>query len=227
MAIRLEAVRLFGSTARGDADDLSDLDILIVVSRLSERTFRRAQRFGVHIFGATTAVSVYSAERLRELYSSGALFAWHLFLESKNLAPERGTDLIEQLGQPADTPDLHGYLNELFDLSKSIIRELEGQPGSLVYEAGILYLASRNAGIAACWKHRILPVFSRYAPFQAGEYLSIPFPLSKGNFDTYYLARRASNTGAMPPKIESDTLYKDAKSITKWISLISEKIHAQ
>ena len=80
------AVRLFGSKARGDADDLSDADILIV--KRSENSVKCQGSLLAalqHHFGMPPSVGWYSEARLSRMYKEGDLFAWHIHKESKKV----------------------------------------------------------------------------------------------------------------------------------------------
>jgi len=63
----------FGSVCRGEVSRDSDIDLLCI----DEGT--QADRFDPELY------SVYSYERIRELWSEGNPFAWHLWLESRLL----------------------------------------------------------------------------------------------------------------------------------------------
>lgn len=62
-------IYVFGSLCRGELDNKSDIDILIISD----------EKFGSEY----NKYSVYSYEKIRELWLDGNPFAWHLYLESK------------------------------------------------------------------------------------------------------------------------------------------------
>ena len=78
----------YGSICRGEFDVASDYDVLAIVSDGKDRP--ELQRF-----------SVYSHERVAELWEDGNPFAWHLCIESRLLYASDGVDYIRELGRPS------------------------------------------------------------------------------------------------------------------------------
>ncbi|HHE9539890.1 TPA: nucleotidyltransferase domain-containing protein [Haemophilus influenzae] len=60
-------IYVFGSLCRGELDNKSDIDILIISD----------EKFGSEY----NKYSVYSYEKIRELWLDGNPFAWHLYLD--------------------------------------------------------------------------------------------------------------------------------------------------
>src|SRR5262245_60779312 len=77
----------FGSVCRGDVSPGLDVDLLAVVQRYDPR------------FSPDT-YSIYSYERIGELWAEGNPFAWHLSLESKLLYSPDRSDFLRSLGRP-------------------------------------------------------------------------------------------------------------------------------
>src|SRR3546814_18957257 len=80
------SIRLFGSMARGDYDDLSDVDVLVVVEDRSGKVPEEAVR--AHLSPTIChppTISWYGRKRLSTMFAEGHLFAWHLFHQSKSL----------------------------------------------------------------------------------------------------------------------------------------------
>lgn len=75
----------FGSVCRGEIDNQSDIDLLAVVAGHDDR-------FDSSIY------SIYSYNRLKELWKEGNPFAWHLASEAKIIFSSNGEDFLSQLG---------------------------------------------------------------------------------------------------------------------------------
>lgn len=78
----------FGSVCRGDVDVSSDIDMLAIVNG-------HDSRFNPSDY------SVYSYERIHELWEQGNPFAWHLFLESKLVYSQDEIDYLQNIGEPS------------------------------------------------------------------------------------------------------------------------------
>jgi predicted nucleotidyltransferase len=80
------AIFLFGSAARGDLDEASDIDVIAIYGsavldvRRCDIKAALTQRYGNRV-----ALAEYSQVRIEEMFTQGHLFAWHLFNEAKPL----------------------------------------------------------------------------------------------------------------------------------------------
>ncbi len=132
----------FGSICRGDLTEESDVDVLAVVSG-------RDSRFDPQKF------SIYSYDRLQELWVMGNAFAWHLALESKLIFSDDGTDFILSMGFPSKyvsgKTDCWKF-RVIFETSFEAITR--GSP-SLVFELSTIFLAIRN--VATCFSLATMP----------------------------------------------------------------------
>jgi hypothetical protein len=131
---------VFGSAARGDADAISDRDILIVdddVAVLRERSRALAN--------AGWSVASYTFAKLDALSQRGALFIQHIKLES-DIAVDRDGRLAQALA--AFKPHA-AYNEEIRD--NSLLAGLAGctpiGPRGTLLAADILYVTVRNFGV--------------------------------------------------------------------------------
>src|SRR5579863_9114116 len=77
----------FGSICRGDVSPSSDVDLLAIVEGFDER-------FDPNVY------SIYSYQRILEIWGEGNPFAWHLAMESKLVFSTDGSDVLRSLGNP-------------------------------------------------------------------------------------------------------------------------------
>ena len=134
------AEAVFGSTSRGDSDQMSDRDILIVDDDLAvlKRRTLELQRDG-------WSVASYTFNKLHFLAQRGALFIQHLKVESKVLRDDkqRLTRLLTAF-TPLATYRAEIQSNDRLANLASIVPS--GSRGGLL-AADILYVALRNFGI--------------------------------------------------------------------------------
>lgn len=167
----------FGSICRGEIDLSSDIDLLACVS--TPRSDIDPKNF-----------SIYTYNRLRELWAEGNPFAWHLYLESKMIYSSDSSDFIQELGSPTV------YLNSETDCKKfrSIFLEasnsLKESSNSIIFNLSCMFLAMRN--FATCFSFRSeKPIFSRKSPLL----ITTPIPLSNEIYELFSRARILSTRG--------------------------------
>ena len=143
------AIWVYGSSARGDGDDLSDLDVLVVgpmrssiVTMISRMT--SGDRY--------PSISSYSWREIRVMAGYGSLFLHHLRLEAYPLHEDdacRGRlrqTLVEMGRYTRASKDVSAFRAVLHDVEKSLI------VGDLVvFELSVLATVIRHASILGCW----------------------------------------------------------------------------
>lgn len=217
--MKVQALRLFGSHARGDNDEISDKDILLVVP--SKHDVRKVRSGDHRPPSADPGVdlSVYSEARMRELYHEGSLFAWHLHLESRKLDTNLAhhvPDLLDVLGEPSPYRDWRADVEVLGASFFQLQQFLAQTPRNAVFEAGNAYVSARNIGISLSWHLESGPVFGRKAPFSVAEVVEVDFPLSDAEYEVLARARRAGHHGAdlnLAPQTVSEIL----DNLTPWV----------
>jgi hypothetical protein len=139
-SLTASAEAVFGSAARGDADVISDRDILVVdddIAVLQERSRALAE--------AGWSVASYTFAKLDALAQRGALFIQHIKLESDILV-DRGDLLAARLAAFSPRP---AYADEI--RQNGLLANLAGcvpigLRGTLL-AADILYVSVRNFGV--------------------------------------------------------------------------------
>ncbi|WP_422647987.1 hypothetical protein OJJOAM_002202 [Cupriavidus sp. H18C1] len=159
-------VRLFGSHARGEADEGSDVDILVVVHDASNSPSNLA-------LPNNTDVSLYSAERIASMFAEGHLFAWHLYLESVPYGSLVHDDWFKSLGRPSEYKEASLDLEQFVSILEESLDSLD-RGHNYIFEAGICHLALRNIGMILSHIEKGRPDFSRYAAIRLPAELRPP-----------------------------------------------------
>lgn len=211
------SIRLFGSAARGDSDADSDIDILVVCDEYEPDLTALRSSVARRFASQPVAVSVYSRDRIAELYRQGSLFAWHLFLESKHLHGDTRGDVIDSLGCPAHYANSASDIGDLIEVGESIVGHLKLGTRATVYEAGLLYLVARNAAIVASPAILNEMIFARDAPFTISRRSGCKIALNRQDYAALCASRRASLLGGRAPKLDRSHLVSLAVTVTAWV----------
>lgn len=147
----------FGSVCRGDVSPGSDVDLLAVVQGHDARF-------------SPDDYSIYSYERVREIWEEGNPFAWHLAIESKLMYSSDGSDFLTSLGMPLPYRNCISDCVKFFELFKEARASFESGVESRVFDLSIVFLAIRN--FATCFSLGTVdkPDFSRSSALRLGEH---------------------------------------------------------
>lgn len=150
----------FGSICRGEVDSFSDVDMLAIVKG-------RDERFNPKDY------SIYSYERINELWKEGNPFAWHLFLESMLIYSPDSVDYLRKLGKPSNynsgLADCEKFL-EIFITAKNSI---ETSTFTEIFDLSSVFLSIRNFATCFSLDYNVRPEFSRNSARNLGIH-SIP-----------------------------------------------------
>jgi hypothetical protein len=138
--MRATAEAVFGSAARGDADGISDRDILIVDD---DPAVLQARSRVLEAEG--WSVASHTFRKLNALSHMGALFVQHLKLECRVLVDRDGR-LTDLLASFRPRTDYAAELQENARLASLAATVPEGPRGTLL-AADILYVTVRNFGV--------------------------------------------------------------------------------
>lgn len=219
------SLRLFGSVARNDSDPMSDLDILGVVgSSFERRTIAKIQEDVERTFERRASFSWYGENRVREMFSSGHLFAWHLYLESVPLIQGRTNDLIDTMGCPAAYNEAEADIESLIDILRTVPGAVTMCPANAAYEAGVTFVCLRNIALSASWYSAAGLDFSRYSPYGIEKNLGIPFPLNKCEYDLLVMSRLSGKRGNCKVDINHHTLLSIYPKVEEWATTTYESV---
>ncbi len=124
-------VYAFGSLCRGEISLESDVDLLAIVSSGSNELKR-------------TVYSIYSHNRLSEIWSEGNPFAWHLHLEAKLIFAHDGNDFLKTLGTPSPYARRVTDCNRFLHLFRQARSSAETGNASIVFDLSAAFLGIRN-----------------------------------------------------------------------------------
>jgi len=215
----IEMVRVFGSRTRGDYDEFSDFDIIVVYEESNTLNRKEIKKFMEEKFNSDVSISWYSKTKLDNYFQGGNLFAWHLYLESENIEglPD---NYLKPFFKPNEYKNYKADVLSLIRIIDSIITALERDENNIIYEAGLLYVCCRNIAMSASVKLGDKLEFGRYSPFNLTKSKNI-FPISKEDYRILIDSRLASMRSAQPKKLEHKHILQLAKSAKFWAKKIS------
>jgi hypothetical protein len=146
----------FGSVCRGDVSPESDIDLLAIVEG-------HDARFSAEDY------SIYSYERIREIWQEGNPFAWHLAIESKMLFASDKTDFLSSIGKPGPYRRCREDCEKFRALFEEATVSFTSHPDSKIFDLSMVFLAIRN--FATCYSLGKMdkPDFSRSAALRLGD----------------------------------------------------------
>ena len=197
----------FGSICRGEVDYLSDIDMLAIVNS-------KSNQFNPSDY------SIYSCDRILELWKQGNPFAWHLYLESKLVYSSDSIDYLRDIGMP------ELYKNGISDCKKfreiflSAKKSIEKSSFTEIFDLSCVFLSIRNFSTCYSLHLGIKPDFSRNSAFHLG------IPIDKTIYGTLEKARALCTRG-IGDVLTYNEISKAKKSLGEvdtWTKVILEAI---
>jgi Polymerase beta, Nucleotidyltransferase len=151
----------FGSICRGEICQSSDIDLLVIGGD-------NHSQYDPELY------SIYSYERIRDLWDEGNPFAWHLSLESRLLFSSDKHDFLQALGRPSPYRHSSRDCERFFALFRDACASLAAGRRSRTFDLSTVFLSIRN--IATCFSLGIgRPDFSRSSALRLGaNSISLP-----------------------------------------------------
>jgi hypothetical protein len=198
----------FGSICRGEIDAGSDIDLLACLSEPNPSI-------------DPNKFSIYTYERIKQLWGEGNPFSWHLHLESNLIYSSNGQNFLKDLEKPSEYTNAANDCNKFQKLFSESYSSLMESSNSMVFNLSCMFLAARN--FATCFSLGTGdPVFSRLSPLLIERKL----PIERDRFDILVRARILSTRGYGDPISEKEV--KVAKSIApviiEWMGDCSSKV---
>lgn len=138
----------FGSVCRGEVDISSDIDMLAIVNGYDSR------------FNPSD-YSIYSYERIHDLWKQGNPFAWHLFLESKLVYSQDDIDHLRSIGEPSVYKSGITDCEKFREIFLSAKNSIENSDLTEIFDLSSVFLAVRNFATCYSLHSDISPDFSR------------------------------------------------------------------
>lgn len=168
------AILLYGSRARGDHDDASDVDVLVLSPRPADLTMQRcvqaAMAVEFEVPEEQVSISSYSFPEMARMAKAGTLFARHVASEARLISSDEvGAATLAQVlaSVPSgpfeiSTEDLRIYRTALSD----VVNALNTATVDHVFELVQLRTLLRHLSVLASAAEGA-PVFGRVAAFKA------------------------------------------------------------
>lgn len=144
----IREIYLFGSVARGEQDEYSDIDILIVIDEcLEDEYIELKDKYASLLNVPVSWLSIYRMSKIMKMYEKGSYFLWHIKKEGKVLFSRKG-DLAKLLLTLPRYDNIENDLKEYDEILTDIKCELENEYISINYELSVLASLVRNTCIA-------------------------------------------------------------------------------
>lgn len=198
----------FGSLCRGEVSKDSDVDLLALVNDKDDRF-------------NSDEYSIYSYDRMSELWHEGNPFAWHLYLESRLIFSDNNMDFLRSMGCPSVYNKYNDDFLKFSSLLKTSLDELLNDTESYIFEMSNIFLSIRNIAICFSLAFMDKPIFSRDAALMIGD-KSISIPL-----DVYSILKKARimstrGIGEHISKSEVSKIINFSIAINAWVELMRE-----
>lgn len=200
----------FGSLCRGEVDLSSDVDLLAIVEG-------KDLSFDKQVF------SIYSYRRIREIWSQGNPFVWHLYLEARLLFSDDQSDFLREMGEPAPylrgMEDCHRFYS-IFEVAKE---KLEGCLANSVFELSNVFLSIRNFATCYSLEFSKTPSFSRFSALKLEED-SIDF--EDAHLEVLETCRILSTRGhgEAPSEESIKAVIKELPRVEEWMQKLEKKV---
>lgn len=204
-------IYIFGSICRGEIDENSDIDLLAIVNGAPKPAL------------SSDKFSIYTIERLTELWNQGNPFSWHLYLESKLVFNNENVDIIREWGKPNPYINLDADLKKFSTLFSESLNSLRKSESSMTFDLSMIFLAIRNFATCYCLGHLGQNNFSRYsAILMNANKLSI----SPECFRVLERARILSTRGVGQAitEIDKTVVLKEIEIINSWFKQLQNKV---
>lgn len=149
--INISEIYLFGSYARKDNDENSDIDILIVIDDCNEKEYiSYKEKFAKTLHVPVEWISLYRASKILRMYQYGSYFLWHIKKEGINLY-SRNNQLEKLLETLPKYKNVRNDLTEYKQIVEDIEHETEESYFDIDYELSVLASLVRNTCIAIAY----------------------------------------------------------------------------
>ena len=143
----IREIYLFGSVARGDQDEQSDVDILIVIDNCSEDDYIKYKKEYASILQIPVSwISLYREKKILKMHEKGSYFLWHLKQEGKVLY-SRENELDKLFATLPRYRGMKDDIKEYRQILDDVNEELHNVYLCIEYELSVLASLVRNTCI--------------------------------------------------------------------------------
>lgn len=145
----VEALVLFGSQVRGDADSSSDIDVAAFVKATSVETLIKTKK-RLCVSAPACNLSVYSLGTATSMAEDGSLFLWHLKFEGRYLFVRDGyfPAILSSL-RPYSCDKALRDIGTFEEVLADVRMSLTIHPDLMLYESATLFSVLRSLGMIA------------------------------------------------------------------------------
>lgn len=204
-------IYVFGSITRGEIDNFSDVDLLILKDIGEEISNINKDDF-----------SIYTYKRLLELWDEGNPFAWHLFLESKCVFSPNKTPFIQTLPKPNEYVNSKNDLLKFYQLYKDSRESIITNKHSIDFDLSMIFLAIRNFASCFALGYMNKCVFSRDSAIKIGEY---SLNIDNGVYESLKKARLLATRGigTVTLEVTLNKIMQELPLIENWFNDLLKK----
>lgn len=218
----LLGIVLFGSKARKEADDFSDVDIFILVDDVSQdRIVEIINITKSNLPFSNIGISLYTISTYNKLINEGSMFLWHLKLEGKIIYKKSTLNLYNGLVTFTNFKRNYVIYENLLEKTEISLRE----NGINEYDLSQLFFICRNLCLLTCFKAST-PTFGRISVYDKLTDIIGFKPLSREHY--IYLSKwRLNYTRAVGFRLEFPSeakILKILKEINDLFSVCNEII---
>ncbi len=187
----IETFALFGSYINEEFDELSDVDMLIILENCSrQRLLLRKQQLARALHVPARWLSVFTKKSFANMCEHGDYWCWYLKLYAKMYYSK--TDFIQRAFDSLD-PNV-----DVLHLMYSDIDSLEEEYQNFIHHRSsaeqlmnLIAHYTRNACILLCYLHQVVD-FKKYSPAQqCYTFTDITMPFTFEDYEKLYRLKRA------------------------------------
>lgn len=215
----VQAVWLFGSFARHSPSAYSDLDLLVLTEDGATAPDPAVLR-SIFALPRLPDVSHYTRAGIILITHPPSLFAWHLRLEANPLF-ERTAWLRCELESLQAYRSHSEDIEILEQLHHEVYRSIEKDEKSLVFDAGVLGIIARNAGLLLTHFDG-QPDFSAIAPLRAVAHPIARLPITTDEYAKLHRSRLAIERGHSVPILSRDAILDVSYRLGMWLRCLRQ-----
>lgn len=172
-------IYLFGSVARDEYDEKSDIDILIIIDNcIEEEYIEYKKEFSRILQMPVSWISLYRIDKVIKMWECGSYFLWHIKEEGKVLYSQNKQleILLESLPK---YKNIEMDINEYECILSDIEKEIHCKDIYIEYELSVLASLVRNTCIAISYLDNRLDFGRKSAVLYCKEKYNLGFSMSE------------------------------------------------